>query len=128
MYPNIQDGDLVVYKKQDKYYARDIVVYEYNSEKYIGRIFGVEGDTVEIRPDAYLMLNGSLPFEVNVFYPTLPGSEELKYPLTVQPNKVFIMGDYRTDASDSRRFGEIDVANIKGKVILLLLRYRGLVS
>ena len=126
MFPSIQDGDLIVYEKFSDVYAKDIVVYEFSGKLFVGRIFGIAGDKIDIRSDGYLTLNDSLPYEVNVFYPTLPGDAQLNYPLTVKDGYAFILGDYRTGAKDSRSFDQIPLSSIKGKVFLLLLRQRAL--
>jgi signal peptidase I len=126
MYPTLADGDLVVYEKITPIAAKDIVVYEYAGKVHIGRVFGVEGDEVGLRTDGYTTINGSLPYETHIFYPTFPVEKSIKYPLTVSPGHVFILGDYRTGAVDSRTFGEIPLSQVKGKVYLLLLRQRGL--
>ena len=126
MFPNIQDGDLLVYTKLSDFYAKDIVVYEVAGETRVGRVFGVAGDSVTIREDGYLMLNNSLPYEVNIFYPTTLSNSSLTFPLTVSEGNVFILGDCRTSAKDSRHFGEIPLSSVKGKVVLLLLRQRSL--
>ena len=128
MYPMLQDGDLVLTSKLGSVNAKDIVVYEIDDKIYFGRVFGIEGDVVEIRDDEYLTLNGTLPYETNIFYPTVPKDESIKYPLTIKDEYVFVLGDYRQNSKDSRYFGEIPISSIKGRVVFLLLRQRGLVN
>lgn len=41
---------------------------------------------------------------------------------TVPEGSVFILGDYRTHAKDSREFGPISIENVKAKVITILRR------
>lgn len=46
------------------------------------------------------------------------------FPLTVGKDEYFVLGDYRTDAKDSRIYGTVKKEEIKGTVITLL-RHRG---
>lgn len=52
MYPNIKDGDLVVYYRLDKNYtARDLTVLDYQGSRQVRRVIAVAGDTVDITED-----------------------------------------------------------------------------
>lgn len=57
-------------------------------------------------------------------YPTY-AKEGLEYPYRVPEGHVFVLGDYRTNATDSRDFGPIPMKQVEGKVITILRR-RGL--
>ena len=56
-----------------------------------------------------------------IIYPTVakPGIE---YPYRVPDDSVFLLGDYRSAAIDSRDFGPVPKKNVKGKVITILRR------
>ena len=76
-------------------------------------------------------MNDSGTFLVNgttqggeILYPTYP-KEGLEYPHRVPEGHVFILGDYRTQARDSRDFGAVPLKDIEGKVITIIRR-RGL--
>ena len=48
MYPRIDSGDFLLYYRLDRDpKAQDIVVYEKNDTKYVGRVIAVQGDSVE---------------------------------------------------------------------------------
>ena len=49
----------------------------------------------------------------------------LSYPYAVPEDSVFILGDCRTQAEDSRDFGPVQCSAVKAKVITLIRR-RGL--
>jgi signal peptidase I len=98
----------------------DIVVFKYPNNKsidYIKRIVGAPGDTVEIR-NKQLLLNGRA---VNESYtrhsqPALMLPVRDNYgPVTVPPDKYFMMGDNRDDSQDSRFWGFVDRADLHGK-------------
>jgi signal peptidase I len=122
MYPSLRDGDLVITFKLGQCYTGDAVVYEAEGKTHYGRVVAVAGDTIEILEDGYYEVNGNVPYE-RVFYPTDPGTA-LTYPYRVEPGKLFIMGDMRKQATDSRTFGAIPESQIKGKVVLVLFRGR----
>lgn len=122
MFPSLRDGDLVITYKLGGYYTGDVVVYKYDNKVHYGRICAVASDEIYITEDNYYTVNGNIPYE-SIFYPTNPGS--LTYPYNVKEDEVFILGDMRQQAQDSREFGAIHKKNIKGKVVLLLFRGRG---
>jgi len=81
---------------------------------YIKRVIAVPGDEIDLR-DGYVYVNGEKldePYAKGKTY-----EKELKFPLVVPENKVFVLGDNREYSSDSRYIGFIDFENIKGKVI-----------
>lgn len=125
MFPRFLDGDLLVYSKLSKPQTGDVVVYKLNGKTKVGRVFAVSGDVVNIAETNYLTLNGVLPYEA-IFYETTKKGDEVKYPVELQNNQFFIMGDQRQAAIDSRTFGPISSKDIKGVVFLLVLRSRGL--
>ena len=67
MYPNIKDGDLVVYYRLDKNYtARDLTVLDYQGSRQVRRVIAVAGDTVDITEDG-LLVNGSPQQEPGIY-------------------------------------------------------------
>ena len=124
MFPAFRDGDLLITYKLDNYYSKDVVVYEVEGKQKLGRISGVTGDTINIVENGYYEINGGIPYET-IFYPTNTKSDLVTYPYIVKEDEVFIMGDMRETADDSRMYGAISKNKIKGKVVLLLFRGRG---
>ena len=59
-----------------------------------------------------------------IIYPTYP-RDGAEYPQRVPEGCVYVLGDYRTTAQDSRDFGPIPLKDVQGKVITILRR-RGL--
>lgn len=85
------------------------------SERYIKRVIGLPGDTVQLTPnDVYV--NGVLLKEPYIAA-TPAGYTNNVEPETVQlgPGQYFVMGDNRTDSQDSRYFGPIAQSEIVGK-------------
>lgn len=124
MFPRISAGDLMLYYRLERNYnSQDVIVYEKDGSRRVGRVIAHGGDTVEITGEGELRINGSVVMENNVFYSTYPYTEgNVTYPLTLAENEVFVMGDYREGARDSRYYGAISFDEIKGKVITILRR------
>ena len=123
MFPSLRDGDLVITYKLGGYYTGDVVVYKADGKTHYGRVVGVDGDEINITEADYYTVNDTIPYE-QIFYPTKAG-DKITYPYKIQQGEVFILGDMRQQAKDSREFGAIHTKNIKGKVVLLLFRGRG---
>ncbi len=124
MFPALKDGDLIIaYRLQQEYAKNDVVVYEVNGKKEVGRIVASEYDEVVIEENGTLRVNGTVQ-SGEILYPTY-SKEGIKYPYSVPKGHVFFLGDYRTNTKDSRDYGSISKADIDGKVISILRR-RGL--
>ena len=124
MFPAVKDGDLVLaFRLQQGYSKNDVVVYTVDGTQYIGRIAAGAGDVVTLDDSGSMLVNGTAQTG-EILYPTY-GLQGLEYPYEVPENSLFILGDYRTQAADSRTFGAISLENVDGKVITILRR-RGL--
>ncbi|WP_084082474.1 signal peptidase I [Desulforamulus aeronauticus] len=116
MIPSFQDGDLVLFWRLSKDYARnDVIFFERETWQceLIKRIVAVPGDTVDADSEGRLMVNAEVLKDTH----TKPG---IGYPLTLLENEYFVLGDNREAAMDSRNFGPVDKRDIDGKVILVL--------
>ena len=121
MFPAVKDGDLLIgYRLQRTYAKNDIVLYEHDGKLCVGRILGRASDLVSLNDGGTLIVNGSAQ-SGEILYPTY-AKDGLEYPYTVPEGTVFILGDYRTQATDSRDFGPVALADVKAKVITLVRR------
>ncbi len=91
----------------------DIVVFTsgYEGDFYVKRVVGLPGDTLRIS-QGFVYINGS---KLDEPYVTHRGKENIK-PLEIPKNRIFIMGDNRTNSTDSRRFGPIPARQVEAKV------------
>lgn len=119
MYPAVRDGDLLLALRLNKTWERnDVVIYQAEGKRRVGRIVAAETDRISVSEDGNLMVNG---FRQNgdIFFLTEMESED---PVVVPEGTVYILGDHRIDCHDSREFGPIPVMALEGKVIGLYRR------
>ena len=139
MKPAIKDGDLVMYYRLDKrFISGDVAVFEADGRTTTGRVVAVAGDTVDITKNG-LKINGAEQISQDIYFdttqfkdgsrsrlpPCLHWKDGVDFPVTVGSGQVFILGDNRPQASDSRIYGCIDIKDVKGKVIAII-RSRGI--
>ena len=104
---------------EPRYERQDIVIFdppEGFSQDIVKRVVGVPGDMIDIR-EGQVYVNG-VPelFESNHY--TEIGSR-LNYPLMVPSGEYFVLGDNRSDSSDSRTFGTLEEDQIQGRIWLI---------
>lgn len=118
MYSTLSDGDILLLKKYDKNYKRfDVVVFKNGDNRLIKRIIGLPGEKIEYK-DNKLYVNDKLIKEK-----FLKNNQET-YDFSIEelgiekvPNgSYFVLGDNRTNSTDSRVLGTIDKNEIQGTV------------
>lgn len=122
MQPAVQDGDLLFYYRLvNDYAADDVVIVHYEEKQIVSRIVAVAGDTVDIEAGG-LIVNGALVQEAKVIGETTSFVDAVTFPLTVPEGEVFVLGDNRPNATDSRIFGCVRIADIDGRLVGLFRR------
>ena len=126
MEPNFQNGDYLIVD-EISYRLRtpqrgEVIVFKYPanpSQKYIKRIIGLPGETVEIQAGKVDIYDSNgVPQILDERY--LPDFLETygDVELRLSDSEYFVLGDNRTASSDSRRWGSVPRDNIIGKVFL----------
>jgi signal peptidase I len=80
----------------------------------VKRVVGVGGDRVGLE-DGELVVNGATVAEPYVNHRLLDGV--YFGPVTVPAGRLFVMGDNRTDSTDSRSFGPVGGDAVVGRVV-----------
>jgi signal peptidase I len=103
----------------------DIIVFEFPEDKnksyfkrrdFIKRVIGEPGDTIEIR-NKNVFVNGKRYLTPEAVYKDgtmTAGPRDNMRPITIPPDKYFVMGDNRDRSYDSRFWKFVDRSEIKG--------------
>ncbi len=133
MEPNLHNGQFLLVNKlaylgSSEPQRGDVVVFDADQwtpdKDFIKRIVGVPGERIEIRDDG-VFING-VRLEEPYLDQTMYGHEDLE----LGPGEYYVMGDNRSNSSDSRNHGPLDREAIIGKAWLVYypLRSAGLVD
>jgi signal peptidase I len=120
MEPELTNGSLVLFYRLGHIYQRnDIVIFRSGGQKLlIKRVVGIAGDKIDIDDKTgMLLVNGISPQEL-AGSKTYTRDSGIEYPFTVPENCVFVLGDNRETALDSRSLGAIKTNSLLGKVFL----------
>jgi signal peptidase I len=133
MEPTIKKGEYALAEPLDKHaeiQRGELVVFMYplDEKTVLGmRVVGTPGDTIEIR-HKQVFVNGQPAIEPYAIHsdrteysqPGLPEpykSRDNFGPLTIPPEEFFVLGDNRDQSNDSRYWGCVPRANIRGKIV-----------
>jgi len=95
----IQRGDVIVFIPPGR-----------PNDDYVKRVIGLSGETVQII-QGQVFINNELLAEP--FQPQ-HGSYDMP-PLTVEPGRIFVLGDNRNNSNDSHNWGTLPIENIVGR-------------
>ena len=123
MYPTLKDGQLVIYNRMaGSYQEGDVVAMRVPSgDFYIKRVAAGGGRTVDIH-DGALYIDGEAAADEHANGATEEETGAVIYPYKVRDGNVFVLGDNRAVSKDSRMFGEVNLRQIKGRVVLSISR------
>jgi signal peptidase I len=126
MEPAIKDGDIVIFYrgKVEKYSPKEVIILDFNGKRQVRRVVATAGDTVDITEDG-LLINGALQQEQTIYQKTERYLEGVEFPLTVPEGQIFVLGDARKDATDSRIYGCVKISDTYGKA-MAIIRRRGI--
>lgn len=103
---NIKRGEIIVFDSKNE-----------NNDYYIKRVIGVAGDQVDIK-NGKVYVNGNQIVENYLSPDTITEPISPKTTYKVPEGQVFVLGDNRSNSTDSRILGCINVKDVKGHAIL----------
>jgi signal peptidase I len=94
------------------------------SKDFIKRVIAVEGQTVEVR-SKQVYVDGRPWDDPHATWAPGHGQSDNSGPFTVPPGHVFVMGDNRDQSYDSRFWGPVPIADIKGQALVIYWSWDG---
>ena len=112
----------------DSYGRGDVVVFNppvawtEDRTPFIKRVIGLPGDTIEVKDDGLVYINGT-PLDETYTFKNDQGIVEPTTSLdqtrwVVPDGELFVMGDHRRASADSRVFGPIPISDVIGRAFL----------
>ena len=117
MEPTLNDGDIILLVKTNKYKTGDLVGFYYQNKLLLKRVIAASGDYVDIDESGVVSVNGEKLDEPYV-NELSKGTCDIELPYQVPDGRIFVMGDHRNLSIDSRAkaVGCIEKEQIVGKV------------
>lgn len=117
MSPVVNNGDIVVAVKKNKFNSSDVVAFYYNNRILVKRVIATPQDWVNIDEDGNIYVNNVLLDESYTYGKTVQG--DIEYPFQVPSDSYFVLSDQREIMVDSRNkeIGCIKQEDIVGKVV-----------
>ena len=128
MEPGFQPGDIILIQKTSKVETGDVCAFYYNNKLLLRRIIAREHDIVEIDEHGYVKVNGEILDENAYISEHALGQCDIDFPFTVPMAQLFVLGDNRNYALDSRatNFGCIAQDEIYGKPLARIYPFNSL--
>ncbi len=125
MYSTLDNGEILLLKKYDKNYKRfDVIVFSNGKDKLIKRIVGLPGETIEYKNNK-LYIDGKYikePFLKNNQKTYDFNLEDIGYE-KIPDGSYFVLGDNRTNSTDSRIIGPVSSKQIAGKTDFVIFPF-----
>jgi signal peptidase I len=125
MEPNFEDGDYLIIDEITYSFREpkrgEVVVFKNpmnERQRFIKRIIGLPGETVEISDGKIFISNGEKKVLQEPYLNFSFTAGDIR--ITLGKNEYFVLGDNRQFSLDSRRFGPIKKKEIVGRVLLRL--------
>ena len=120
MQPSLYSGEFVLVNKLayklGSPHIGDIIIFPYPkdpAEKYIKRVIGVPGDTIQISNNTVYVNGQALEEPYIAQEPAYTGS------WTVPAGQLFVLGDNRNQSSDSHVWGFVSIDQVIGKALVI---------
>jgi len=128
MSPNFETGNYLIIDeisyKLGEPQRGEVIVFKYPNDPsrfFIKRIIGLPNETIKIKDNEVIIKNESYPEGMKLDEVYLKKPTEQNIERTLGNNEYFVMGDNRTNSSDSRFWGPLNKEFIVGRAFVRLL-------
>ncbi len=128
MDPVIQNGQYLIIDEVTYHFHApergDVIVFKAPPEPtkyYIKRVIGLPGDTVVLTDGKVTIIDAAHPKGFTLAEPYLTHLSHDNGTFVVPADQYFVMGDNRSGSYDSRAWGMLPAANIRGRALVRLL-------
>jgi signal peptidase I len=127
MEPNFHNGEYLIVDEISYRFTEpargEVVIFhppQAPQDYYIKRIIGLPGETVELIGGHIVIYNSQHPEgeQLNEDEYLVKSQINETAKVTLGENEYYVVGDNRNNSLDSRRFGAIQLSNIRGKALL----------
>ncbi|MBQ8162534.1 MAG: signal peptidase I [Clostridia bacterium] len=101
MSPTLKSNDILLLLKKNTFNRGDLVAFYYNNKLLVRRVIGLAGENVMIDAEGKVTVDG-IPLDEPYIDEKSLGGSDITYPYVVPSGRVFVLGDNRTSATDSR--------------------------
>ena len=128
MEPGLQPGDIVLLYKTNEAKKGNVCAFYYNNKLLLRRVIAKEGDIVEIDEHGYVKVNDEILDENSYISEHALGQCDIEFPFHVPIGQIFVLGDNRDYALDSRatNFGCVAQDEIYGKPLARVYPFNSL--
>ena len=128
MEPGLQPGDIVLLYKTNKAEKGTVCAFYFNNKLLLRRVIAKEGDVVEIDEHGYVKVNDEILEENSYISEHALGQCDIEFPFIVPTGQIFVLGDNRDYALDSRatNFGCVPQDEIYGKPLARIFPFNSL--
>jgi len=124
MDPNFENGDYLIVDEISYHFKApqrgEVIVFKYPqdpSQRFIKRIIGLPGETIEIRDGKVIVYTKGEPQVLDESNYLSGLLTEGNIQITLAEDEYFVLGDNRPFSFDSRRFGVLSEKKIIGRVV-----------
>lgn len=125
MTPTLEDNDVVVVRKTNKFDTGEMIAFYYNNKVLIKRAIASSGDMVYIDKKGDVYVNEK-KIDDNYAVDKGKGKCDIEFPYQVPEDSYFVLGDHRSTSIDSRsdEIGCVKKEDVIGKVFLRVYPFK----